>query len=434
MPPTVRTCSGSCRRREGPCRHPRRRIIGGGLIGLSVAWRAAQRGARVVRARGGGRSARARRTSPRACSRRPRRLEVGEAALLGSAARRSLRWLGGGRGSPRSSASTGCASARCSSRATPTRRRRWSASSRFRREPAGRRAAAAVRGAPARARAGAHAAPGARRARRDASVDPRRVLDALAGRLCASARRRAIREGERVEALRRRRARRRSPPAPGRAALLDGVPVPSGRSRASCCACATRAGPGLLRARRCASKAATSCRAATARYVLGATMEERGFDTTVTAGGLYELLRDAHELVPGICELVVEEAIAGLRPGTPDNAADHRRRARRRPGRATGHGRNGVLLAPLTAELVAVELAAAARRRPSARSASTGAPRDRRQRRAAGGRGGDDGRRAGRRPRHAAARGVAVAVDARGRAARRMGRRASCATARASRS
>ena len=56
------------------------------------------------------------------------------------------------------------------------------------------------------------------------------------------------------------------------------------------------------------------------RYVLGATMEERGFDTTVTAGAIFELLRDAIELVPGIDEWVIDELIAGLRPGTPDNA------------------------------------------------------------------------------------------------------------------
>ena len=79
------------------------------------------------------------------------------------------------------------------------------------------------------------------------------------------------------------------------------------------------------------------------RYVLGATMEERGFDTTVTAGGLYELLRDAGELVPGIHELVVEESAAGLRPATPDNApllgcdADDRRASSGRPAiTATG--------------------------------------------------------------------------------------------------
>ena len=51
-------------------------------------------------------------------------------------------------------------------------------------------------------------------------------------------------------------------------------------------------------------------------YVLGATMEERGFDDTVTAGGLHDLLRDAIELVPGMTELALEEACAGLRPST----------------------------------------------------------------------------------------------------------------------
>ena len=56
------------------------------------------------------------------------------------------------------------------------------------------------------------------------------------------------------------------------------------------------------------------------RYVLGATMEEQGFDTSPTAGGVFELLRDAIELVPGVSELAIEEVAAGLRPGTPDNA------------------------------------------------------------------------------------------------------------------
>ena len=89
------------------------------------------------------------------------------------------------------------------------------------------------------------------------------------------------------------------------------------------------------------------------RYVLGATMEERGFDTTVTAGGLYELLRDAGELVPGIHELVIEEMSAGLRPATPDNAPVLGP-AEEPAGLhwATGHHRNGILLAPVTADIV----------------------------------------------------------------------------------
>jgi glycine oxidase len=93
------------------------------------------------------------------------------------------------------------------------------------------------------------------------------------------------------------------------------------------------------------------------RYVLGATMEERGYDTTVTAGGLYELLRDATELVPGVHELVVEESSAGLRPATPDNAPLLGRDAELEGlVWATGHHRNGILLAPATADVVAAAL------------------------------------------------------------------------------
>ncbi|MGW4797159.1 FAD-dependent oxidoreductase, partial [Nonomuraea sp. NPDC004297] len=86
--------------------------------------------------------------------------------------------------------------------------------------------------------------------------------------------------------------------------------------------------------------------------VVGATQEEMGFDTRVTAGGLYELLRDARELVPGVTELEVADVVAGLRPGTPDNLPLIG------PGRtpglayATGHHRGGVLLAPLTTAIL----------------------------------------------------------------------------------
>lgn len=94
------------------------------------------------------------------------------------------------------------------------------------------------------------------------------------------------------------------------------------------------------------------------RYVLGATMEERGFDTDVTAGAVSELLRDAGELVPGIAELVLEELEAGLRPGTPDNApALGPSPAVAGLHWAAGHHRNGILLTPITAELVAAGLA-----------------------------------------------------------------------------
>lgn len=86
------------------------------------------------------------------------------------------------------------------------------------------------------------------------------------------------------------------------------------------------------------------------RYVLGATMEERGFDTTVTAGAVYALLRDAIELVPGLTELVLEDVSAGLRPASPDNAPVIGPSALAGLHWAAGHYRHGVLLAPVTAD------------------------------------------------------------------------------------
>jgi glycine oxidase len=94
-------------------------------------------------------------------------------------------------------------------------------------------------------------------------------------------------------------------------------------------------------------------------YVLGASVEERGFDCAVTARPLYELLRDCAELIPGLLDLDVEEISVGLRPGSPDNlpligAADEAGLIL-----ACGHFRNGILLAPLTAQLVVDALAGA---------------------------------------------------------------------------
>jgi glycine oxidase len=90
------------------------------------------------------------------------------------------------------------------------------------------------------------------------------------------------------------------------------------------------------------------------RYVLGATTEEQGFDTQVTAWALHDLLRDGAELVPGLLDLAVEETLAGLRPTTPDGLPA----IGAAPGVeglwwATGHHRNGVLLASLTGALLA---------------------------------------------------------------------------------
>ncbi len=89
------------------------------------------------------------------------------------------------------------------------------------------------------------------------------------------------------------------------------------------------------------------------RLVVGATVEDRGFDARVTAGGVHDLLRDAIEVVPGITELELVETLARWRPGTPDNAPVLGPSGVPGLVLATGHHRNGALLTPVTADLVA---------------------------------------------------------------------------------
>jgi glycine oxidase len=93
------------------------------------------------------------------------------------------------------------------------------------------------------------------------------------------------------------------------------------------------------------------------RLVVGATVEEQGLDTRITAGAIYELLRDAYELIPGITELELVETVAGLRPGTPDNAPLLGETEVDGLIAATGHYRNGLLLTPITAAAIAELLA-----------------------------------------------------------------------------
>lgn len=88
------------------------------------------------------------------------------------------------------------------------------------------------------------------------------------------------------------------------------------------------------------------------RLIVGATVEERGFDTAVTAGGVHELLREAYRLLPEVAEMELVEAMAGLRPGTPDNMPLVGAGALDGLILATGHHRNGILLAPLAAARV----------------------------------------------------------------------------------
>ncbi len=203
----------------------------------------------------------------------------------------------------------------------------------------------------------------------DHAIDPRMLVAAL-GKAFTGARRDA--RAHRSAADRRPRDRRgdraRVPSTAGQVVLAAGVhnarielPEPRPRSRPP------GQGPGPAPARPAAAPASVDrtirgdgvyfVPRGDGRYVLGATMEERGWDTSPTAGGVYELLRDLSEIVPGIFELEIEELIAGLRPATPDNLPAIGRGALDGLVWATGHYRNGILLTPVTAELVAAVLA-----------------------------------------------------------------------------
>ena len=87
--------------------------------------------------------------------------------------------------------------------------------------------------------------------------------------------------------------------------------------------------------------------------VVGGTVEDRGLDATVTAGAVHDLLRDARAVVPEIAECALVEVHAGFRPGSPDNAPIIGQSAVEGLIVATGHFRNGVLLTPVTAAVVA---------------------------------------------------------------------------------
>ena len=88
------------------------------------------------------------------------------------------------------------------------------------------------------------------------------------------------------------------------------------------------------------------------RIVAGSTLEDAGFEKRVTPGGLEQIFSSAQELVPALAGAEVLETWCGLRPDTPDHLP------LLGPGEltgltiATGHYRNGILLAPITAKLV----------------------------------------------------------------------------------
>jgi glycine oxidase len=203
----------------------------------------------------------------------------------------------------------------------------------------------------------------------DHAVDPRRLTAALSGALTAAGGR--IRSGTRASTLALRdgsicgvqlddgtelAAAQVVIAAGAWCDEIDGIPLPARVPvrpvKGQILRLHDPAGPGLLeRVVRMPSGGYIVPRG-DGRYVIGATMEERGFDTSFTAGAAFELLRDAGELVPGISELVIDELSVGLRPGTPDNLPVIG--ATEVPGLlwAAGHRRNGILLAPITAQLV----------------------------------------------------------------------------------
>lgn len=86
--------------------------------------------------------------------------------------------------------------------------------------------------------------------------------------------------------------------------------------------------------------------------VVGATQYEAGFDTDVTVAGVRDLLRDVERVLPAVAEYTLVETAAGLRPGSPDNRPLIGALGPDGLFVATGHGRNGMLLAPITADAV----------------------------------------------------------------------------------
>jgi glycine oxidase len=89
------------------------------------------------------------------------------------------------------------------------------------------------------------------------------------------------------------------------------------------------------------------------RLVIGGTVEERGFDETVTAGGMLTLLEAAWRAIPAVEELPIDEIWVGHRPGSRDDAPILARGPLEGLFYATGHHRNGILLAPVTADAMA---------------------------------------------------------------------------------
>lgn len=188
----------------------------------------------------------------------------------------------------------------------------------------------------------------------EASVDPRRLVEALAARV-------EVREGVEVVAVTRDAVTTSTGEtvAAGRVVVcagawsgIAGVPVRPVKGQV------VRLRGALPTQRMIRTEHVYVVPRQNGEVVVGATVEERGFDTTVTAGAVHELLREGYRVLPELAELELVDASAGLRPGSPDNGP--------LVGEweegvlvATGHYRNGILLAPVTAETIAAVLTGA---------------------------------------------------------------------------
>ncbi len=92
------------------------------------------------------------------------------------------------------------------------------------------------------------------------------------------------------------------------------------------------------------------------RILAGATVEHVGFRKANTAGGVNSLLRAAIEIAPSLQDSEIVEMWSGLRPDTPDHLPALGHGGVDNLFLATGHFRNGILLAPVTARLIAEQL------------------------------------------------------------------------------
>ena len=186
----------------------------------------------------------------------------------------------------------------------------------------------------------------------EASIDPRRLIDALAARV-------PVREGVEVVEMTRDSVTTSSGERiqAGRVVIcagawsgIAGVPVRPVKGQV------VRLRGELPAQRMIRTEHVYVVPRQDGEVVVGATVEERGFDVTVTAGAVHELLREGYRVLPELAELELVDVSAGLRPGSPDNGP--------LIGEwedgvlvATGHFRNGILLAPITAETIAALLA-----------------------------------------------------------------------------